>query len=96
MAASIIWLIQLWLFHGLDDSQIIHFKEQKLYDASYPANIYLFKVNNKDNRKMCEICSKLTIKMPERRPWRHSGDFIVNFEHISYFFLVFSLLTLNK
>ena len=35
-----------------------------------PANIYLFKVNNKNIRKRCEICSKLTIKPPERRYWR--------------------------
>ena len=27
--------------------------------------IYLFKVNNKNTRKGCEICSKLTIKTPE-------------------------------
>ena len=33
----------------------------------YPANIYLFKVNNRNNRKMFEICSKLTVKTPERR-----------------------------
>ena len=26
------------------------------------ANIYLFKVNNRNSRKKCEICSKLTIK----------------------------------
>ena len=31
----------------------------------YPANIYLFKFNNRDSRKRCEICSKLTIKAPE-------------------------------
>ena len=30
-----------------------------------PANIYLFKVNNINNRKRSEICSKLTIKTPE-------------------------------
>ena len=30
------------------------------------ANIYLFKVNNKNNRKRCEICSKLTMKTSER------------------------------
>ena len=35
--------------------------------GNYPANIYLFKVNNRDIRKRCEICSKLTIKIPERR-----------------------------
>ena len=28
--------------------------------------------------------------------WRRSGVFIVNFEHILHFFLVFLLLTLNK
>ena len=44
---------------------------------------------------MCEICSELTIKIPERRHWRRSGIFIVNFEHISHLVLVFLLLTLN-
>ena len=29
---------------------------------SFPANTYLFKVNNRSTRKLCEICSKLTIK----------------------------------
>ena len=32
-----------------------------------PASIYLFKVNNGNTRTMCEPCSKLTIKSPERR-----------------------------
>ena len=27
-----------------------------------PANIYLLKVNNKNTRKRCEICSKIIIK----------------------------------
>ena len=45
--------------------------------------IYLLKVNNRDTRARCEICSKLTIKTPERHYWRRSGVFIVNFEHIS-------------
>ena len=31
-----------------------------------PPNTYLFKVNNKNTRKRCEICSKLTMKTPER------------------------------
>ena len=52
----------------------------------FPANIYLFKVDNIITRKRYEICSKLTIKTPERRQWRRSGVFIVNFEHISHFF----------
>ena len=64
--------------------------------STYPANIYLFKVNNRNSRKRCEICSKLTIKTSE---WRHSRPFrifIVNVEHISHLFLVFLFLNLNK
>ena len=32
-----------------------------------PANIYLFKINNRNTRKRCEMFSKLTRKTPERR-----------------------------
>ena len=60
-----------------------------------PAGIYLFKVNNRNTRTRCEICSKLTIKTPERRQWRRSGIFIGNFEHISHLVLVFIVLILN-
>ena len=44
---------------------------------SNSAAIYLANVNNRTTRAMCEICSKLTIRTPERR---YSGIFIVNFE----------------
>ena len=75
-----------------------------------PVGIYLLKVNYRNTRTRCEICSKLTIKTPEQRQWRRSGVFIVNFEHIqwrrsgvfivnfehiSQLVLVFLLLTLN-
>ena len=33
----------------------------------FPAGIYLLKVNNRNTRTKCEICSKLTVKIPERR-----------------------------
>ena len=56
----------------------------------------MFKVNNRNTSLRCEICSKLTIKIPERRQWRRSGIFIVNFEHIPHLVLVFPLLTLSK
>ena len=59
-------------------------------------NVYLFKFNNRDRRKRCEICSKLIIKTPERLQSRRSGVFMVNFEHISHLFPLFLLLTLNK
>ena len=32
-----------------------------------PAGNYMFKVNSRNTRTRCEICSKLTIKIPERR-----------------------------
>ena len=57
---------------------------------------YLLKVNNKNTRKRCEIYSKLARKTPERRQGRLAVFFIIKFEHISYLFLVFILLTLNK
>ena len=59
------------------------------------ADIYLFIVNNRNTRKRCETCSKLTIKTPQLCHWRISGVFIVNFENIPYIFLVFLLLTSN-
>ena len=43
-------------------------------------------------------CSNLTIETLEqsvKRNWHRSGVFIVNFEHISHFVLLFLLLTLN-
>ena len=66
------------------------------WEGAIPANIKLFKVNNKNARKRCEICSKVTIKTPERRHWLCSGVFIVTVEHISHLFLVFLWLTLNN
>ena len=49
-----------------------------------PASNYMFKVNNRDTKTRCKICSKLTIKTPERHHW-----------HISHLVLVFLLITLN-
>ena len=54
-----------------------------LMPRGIPANIYLFKFSNRDTRKKCEVCSKLTIKTPERRHGRRFGVSVVNFEHIS-------------
>ena len=62
----------------------------------FPANIYLFKVNNRNTGKRYEIYLKLTIKTTERRHWRRSGVVIVDFEHIWHFFPMFLLLTLKK
>ena len=78
-----------WGSHNLEGAKIISYTKA-------PAGNYMFKVNNRNTRKKCEICSKLRIKTPEWRQWRRSGAFIVNFEDISHYALVFLLLTLNR
>ena len=82
--------------------KLTNFKDSKkpanffCFSADFPADIYLFKVKNRNTRKRYEIYSKLTMKTPERRQYRHSGVFVANFEHILHLFLVFLLLTLNR
>ena len=56
---------------------------------SYPAGNYMFKANNRNTRTRCEVCSKFTIKTPEKHNWHCSGVFTVNSEHISHLLLVF-------
>ena len=41
-------------------------------DSGIPVGIQLLKVNKRNTRTRCEIYSKLTIKTPERRHWRHA------------------------
>ena len=56
------------------EGQIDELKEQVLVSVitywptvmeTYPVVIYLFRVNNRNTRTRCEICSNLTIKTPE-------------------------------
>ena len=58
--------------HGTERNKNLKGKSvKKIYRMIvYPVGIYLLKVNNRNSRKRCEICSKLTIKTPERRHWR--------------------------
>ena len=53
----------------------------------------MFKVNNRNTKTRCEVCSKLTIKTPDDA--LPSGAYIVYFEPISLLTLVFLLLILN-
>ena len=57
-----------------------------------PANIFTFKVTNRDTRKMCEICSKLKIKTPELLIY-YSTPFssvsIVEFEQVNVSWVLF-------
>ena len=54
-----------------------------------PMCICLFKVDNRNFRTICEICSKLTVKTPDPRDWSRSDIFIVNLEQISRLTLLF-------
>ena len=67
----------------------------KLLLRFLPADIYLLKVNNRNTSTRCEIYLKLTIKTAERRHWRRSGVFIVNFKHILNLVLAFLWLTMK-
>ena len=64
---------------------------------SFPAGIYLLKVNNRNTRTDCEICPKLTIKTPVNGVGVVLGSLLLtlNIFHISHLVLVFLLLTLN-
>ena len=64
---------------------------KKLSNSS--GNIHLFQVNNRNFRKRCKKCSKLTTKTPER-DWCRCGIF--SFEHISHLSVLLLLLTWNK
>ena len=92
--------LEIWVRSQLSQNfpKIIIFKIlQKIFHLRFLATgNYMPKFNNKNTRTRCEICSKLTIKTPERSQWRRSGVFIVNFEHILHLVLVFLLLTLNR
>ena len=44
-------------------------------NSNNPADIYFFKSINRNTRKRCEVCLKLTIKTPER-------------ERINYFLMI--------
>ena len=68
----------------------------RILTATLEANLSLTYLKPNRGTTRCKICLKLTIKIPERRQWRRSSIFIVNFEHISHLVLVILLLALNK
>ena len=55
-------LISDWINFGINFE--VNFNEN-VYRNNSPASNYMFKVNNRNTRTRCEICSKLTIKTPE-------------------------------
>ena len=57
-----------------------------------PTDKYMFKVNNKQIRLICCICSKIKINTA----WYSSGTFIVDVDRIQHINIVFLLLALNN
>ena len=53
--------------HSFNSSLKVCVVTATYYANSYPADNYMFKVNNRSTRTRCEICSKLTRKTSERR-----------------------------
>ena len=77
-------LIQHWCTLGCRVMYVAYGLQWHWFMETYsPASKYMFKVNNESTRARCEIRSKLTIKTPERRDWRRSSIFIVNFEQVN-------------
>ena len=52
----------------------------------YQAGNYMLKINNRNTRARCEICSKITIKTPELCQWRHSGCIDFSFKNMLHMF----------
>ena len=80
--------LQLWFIFRIDSNFLLYrpiFNDEIFISSS----IYSFKVNQGDSRKKCEICSKLTTKMIERR------SAVCKLWTCLNVFLVFSLFTLN-
>ena len=48
----------------------------------------MFKFNNRNTIKRLKLCEKSAIKTPEQRQWCCSGAFIIDFEQMSYLFVV--------
>ena len=73
-----------------DPGRLIFLKQALMGITSHcPVSNYMFKVNNRNNRTMWKICSKLTIKTPERRYFTPSSSvFIVNFEQVNVYWVV--------
>ena len=73
-----------------DQETIILVFEFSVLSITFSANIYLFKVNNRNTRNRREICSKLTIKTPEQCQGRRSGVLLL----ILNIFLPFSSVSI--
>ena len=67
-----------------------------MWSIVYTANVYLFKINNKNTRERCEISSKLKIKKTRTTSLTSFWCFYRYLWKFFTPFLMFLLLTLNK
>ena len=67
----------------------------KVWCKKFTYGIFLFKVSSGNTRIMCKICSKLTIKTPQRHHWHHPSVYVVNFEQVLHTAGFFTLLILS-
>ena len=77
-------------------SEVILVSLLLIFEISFIVLVFPLLTLNKYKKVFKEICLKLLIKTTEWRYWRHSGVFIVIFEHILNLFLMFLLLILKK
>ena len=61
---ALLWIVEL--FYSILTSNV---KWNIILIKYYPPGIYLLKVNDRNTRTRCEMCSKLGIKTPEQRKW---------------------------
>ena len=66
MIGALVTLYFLCFFNQVHLMGVGRAKTTAYVSQTFPANIYLFKVNNRITRKKCKICLKLTIKTAER------------------------------
>ena len=89
--------VPILLFHSLPINLYLITNLNVYVKWNIPANIHLFKVNNRNTRR-CEICSKLTIKTPERSLRRHliiiDHHWAWKFEHVYRF--INDIITMNN
>ena len=83
--------IWIWFFNlfYVSYGRLVFKKCANLHLTHY-ASINLFKVDNINTEKLCETCSNLRTKTPERCQCRRSGVFIV-YRNIFHSFSVFSI-----
>ena len=54
-----------WTGRWISNTHRVFAEVLKIFNRNKPDNTYLFKVNNRNTRKRCERCSKLTMKTSE-------------------------------